>query len=89
MTDQKIDDMMATGTHRAWVGEGVPRGSVRPVQDRENSRAWLERGSSNSRHGAITRSLNSWSNYKSWTEKVRTSWTRDDEPNDKDDKSGK
>jgi hypothetical protein len=36
----------------------------------------------NSRHAAITRSLNSWSNYKSWTDKVRSTW-------DKDNKGGK
>jgi hypothetical protein len=31
----------------------------------------------NSRHAAITRSLNSWSNYKSWTDKVRSNWDKD------------
>ena len=28
-------------------------------------------------HAAITRSLNSWSNYKSWTDKVRSNWDKD------------
>lgn len=29
------------------------------------------------RHAAITRNLYTWSNYKSWADKVRTSWDPD------------
>ena len=88
-TEPKLDEMTATGRHRAWVGEttgAIVRASSTPA--REPPRAnWLDRSppaaaSSNSRHAAITRSLNTWSNYKSWTDKVKGSW-------DKDPKSGK
>jgi hypothetical protein len=88
-TEPKLDEMTATGRHRAWVGENagaiVRASSTTPP--REPPRAnWLDRAppapSSNSRHAAITRSLNTWSNYKSWTDKVKGSW-------DKDPKSGK
>jgi hypothetical protein len=87
MTEQKHDELSATGTHRAWVGEGVQqRPAVRAGTDRrEPSRGWLERATpANPRHEAITRSLYSWSNYKSWTEKVRNDWKKDDK-----DKGGK
>jgi len=33
-----------------------------------------------SRHGAISRRLFTYSNYKSWAEKIRTSWDDDEEP---------
>jgi len=86
-TEPKIDEMTATGRHRAWVGENagaiVRAGTSTP--SREPQRAnWLDRAppASNSRHAAITRSLHTWSNYKSWTDKVKSSW-------DKDTKSGK
>ncbi len=40
--------------------------------------SWLNRGQKpNGRHAAITKSLYTWSNYKSWADKVRSSW--DDE----------
>ena len=29
------------------------------------------------RHAAITRNLYTWSNYKTWADKVRTSWERE------------
>ena len=83
-TEPKIDEMTATGRHRAWVGENAGT-HVRAGNPREPQRAnWLDRAplASNSRHAAITGSLNTWSNYKSWTDKVKSSW-------DKDTKSGK
>lgn len=80
MTEQKIDEFSATGAHRAWVGEGTQRSSVRAgAERRDPPRGWLERSTpSNPRHAAITRSLYSWSNYKSWTEKVRNDWKKDE-----------
>jgi hypothetical protein len=81
MAEQKIDEFSATGAHRAWVGEGTQRPAVRAgVERRETPRSWLERstGPVNPRHAAITRSLNSWSNYKSWTEKVRSDWKKEE-----------
>jgi len=36
---------------------------------------WAERvQSTHARHDAITRNLNSWSNYKSWAERMRNAW---------------
>jgi hypothetical protein len=78
MAEHKSDELMtATGRHRAWAGEGGP--VVRAGQvGREVPRSWLERAQpANPRHAAITRSLNNWSNYKSWTDKVRNSWEKD------------
>jgi hypothetical protein len=78
MTEHKSDELTITGRHRAWTGETagsvVRAGAARDVQ-----RSWLERTQpSNPRHAAITRSLNSWSSYKSWTDKVRHSWDKDE-----------
>lgn len=78
MSEHNGDELTATGRHRAWVGESgssVVRGSA-PVRDPQ--RNWLDRTqSSNSRHAAITRSLNSWNSYKSWTDKVRHGWDKE------------
>ncbi|MBL8270776.1 hypothetical protein [Steroidobacter sp.] len=82
-TESKIDEMTATGRHRAWAGENA--GAIVRAGNREPQRAnWLDRAepSGNSRHAAITRSLHTWSNYKSWTDKVKSNW-------DKDTKGGK
>lgn len=37
------------------------------------------RGAAVSRHGTISRELMKYSNYKSWAEKVRTAWRREDD----------
>lgn len=81
----KIDEMTATGRHRAWTGESsgsVVRAGSNPRDPQHPN--WLDRSqSSNSRHAAITRSLHTWSSYKSWTDKVRSSWEKE---KDKDKK---
>ncbi len=73
MTQLKTDESMATGKHRAWSGEsGVVRAGG------QEARNWLDRAQPlNARHAAITRSLYSWTNYKSWTDKVRSNWDKD------------
>jgi hypothetical protein len=78
MSEHKRDDFLATGAHHAWTGE--PAGSVVRAGSppRDAQRNWLNRAQpSNPRHAAITRSLNSWSNYKSWTDKVRGSFDKE------------
>jgi hypothetical protein len=41
---------------------------------------WLEQMQrSRTRHAAITRNLYTWSNYKSWAEKMRNDWNEEDE----------
>ena len=83
MTEPKVDEMTATGRHRAWTGENAGA-VVRAGNPREPQRNWLERSQpSNSRHAAITRSLHTWSNYKSWTDKVRSTWDKDKDKNGK------
>jgi hypothetical protein len=75
MAEHKGDDLTATGTHRAWTGE---TGSIVRAGGGRETPNWLERAQpANPRHAAITRSLYSWSNYKSWSDKVRSSWDKD------------
>lgn len=77
MSEHKSDELTATGTHRAWTGEATGT-TVRAGSGKGLERSWLDRAQpSNPRHAAITRSLYSWSNYKSWTDKVRNSWDKD------------
>lgn len=79
MSERKGDDLMATGAHHAWTGEtaGSPLPRVGNVA-RDAQRNWLDRAQpSNPRHAAITRSLYSWSSYKSWTDKVRNNWDKE------------
>lgn len=82
MSEHKGDELSATGSHRAWTGESAGP-AVRAGAPRDPQRNWLERAHpanhlpSNPRHAAITRSLYSWSNYKSWTDKVRSNWDKD------------
>ncbi|HEX7116654.1 MAG TPA: hypothetical protein VF193_16120 [Steroidobacter sp.] len=76
MTEHKSDELSATGTHRAWTGESVGA-PVRAGSGRQAQRNWLDRPG-NHRHAAITRSLYSWTNYKNWTDKVRSTWDKDE-----------
>lgn len=80
--EPNFDEMTATGRHRAWAGENagaIVRAGTPPRDPQRAANAnWLERTQpSNSRHAAITRSLHTWSNYKSWTDKVRSTWEKD------------
>lgn len=78
MSEHKRDDLLATGAHRAWVGETAAAPIRAGNLPRDPQQKWLDRApSSNPRHAAITRSLYSWSSYKSWTDKVRNNWGKD------------
>ena len=63
----------------------APGRSKTDVPDDWDGASWLERSHSRGprpppgRHTAITRTLYSYSNYKSWAEKVRTSWDPSDD----------
>ena len=83
-TEPKVDEMTATGRHRAWTGENGGN-VVRAGNPRDPQRAnWLDRAQpTNSRHAAITRSLHTWSNYKTWTDKVKSSWEKEKDKNGK------
>jgi len=77
MSEQKPDELTATGRHRAWIGEANAK-IVRTGGSRDPQRNWLDRAHPvNSRHAAITRSLYSWTNYKNWTDKVRHCWDKE------------
>ena len=77
MSEEKFDSL-ATGSHRAWVGESVPSNVVRPAGQRDGSKPWLDRVQPpNTRHAAITRTLHTFPNYKSWAEKVKNSWDKE------------
>jgi len=84
MAEHKGDEFTSTGTHRAWVGEATSPVVRAGAPVRDVRRNWLERAQpANPRHAAITRSLYSWNNYKSWTDKVKHSFDREK------DKTGK
>lgn len=62
------DDLAATGEHPApGSSEHFTEWSAR-----------MQRG--RGRHAAISRNLNTWTNYKNWSEKVRQSWESDVAP---------
>lgn len=75
MSDQKGDRFTATGSHRAWVGEGKSKAPVAPAP--VDTRTWLGRSqNANPRHAAITRALNNFPSYKSWVEKIKDDWDK-------------
>jgi hypothetical protein len=60
---------------RPEAGKPAAPGVVAPEGGAEAYARWLEHMQrSRGRHAAITRNLYTWSNYKSWADKVRTSW---------------
>ena len=65
------EDLASTGEHRALGGS-------------ELYAEWAARmQKGRGRHAAISSNLNSWSNYKNWSEKVRQSWESDVAPKKK------
>lgn len=76
MSDSKTYKVEAT-TSRRTAGEetSMPRAKAESWESYSN---WVNRThKGGGRHAAITRNLNSWSNYKSWADKVRNSWNSD------------
>jgi hypothetical protein len=64
----------ATGRHDA-----VPAGKSSSGTDADPYANWLDRMQrARARHAAITKNLYTWSNYKSWADRVKDTW--DDEP---------
>jgi hypothetical protein len=57
-------------------------GAKRPPQSGAEAYArWLEHMQrSRTRHAAITRNLYTWSNYKTWADKMRIDWKDDSKP---------
>lgn len=79
MNDRKTDIFTSTGSHRAWVGEGAAPGAHASGASRDGARNWLTRpqAAPNSRHAAITKSLHNFPSYKSWTERMKSNWEKD------------
>ena len=70
------DSKLHYGEHRRAT-DGPVRARTHP-NDWDNRPNWLDsRHKAGGRHSAITRNLYSWSSYKSWADKVRSSWERD------------
>ena len=65
----------AHGDDLASTGERPGPGSSELYADWA---ARVQRG--RGRHAAISRNLNTWSNYKNWSEKVRQNWESDTPP---------
>ena len=69
--DPPRDDLAATG-------ERPGPGSTELYADWA---ARMQRG--RGRHAAISRNLNTWSNYKNWSDRIRQSWEPDTPPRKK------
>jgi hypothetical protein len=56
----------------------VAKSATPPPKDSDAYATWLDRMQrARARHAAITKNLYTWSNYKSWADKMKDSW--DDE----------
>ena len=82
MSQRKADDPPPGplgGSSRIWAGDGVaPRSTAARPQSWEGPRNWLNRAPpSTGRHAAITNSLHSWNSYKSWADRVKSTWDKD------------
>ena len=57
-------------------------GSAAPATDgAEPFPNWIDRMQrARARHSAITRNLNTWSNYKSWADRMRDAWDDEETP---------
>jgi hypothetical protein len=65
------------GTRHESAPASSSAGPADPVADPYSN--WLDRMQrARARHAAITRNLYTWSNYKSWADRMRDSWEEDD-----------
>lgn len=75
MSDSKISPAETASGRRTPADEATaPRGKADGWDAYSH---WLGRIKTGGRHSAITRTLYSWNNYKSWADKVRSSWDDD------------
>lgn len=59
----------------------APAAKPSPPKDSDAYASWLERMQrARARHAAITRNLYTWSNYKSWADRVKDTWDDDVPP---------
>jgi hypothetical protein len=66
-------------------------GSAAPAADgAKGFPNWIDRMQrARARHSAITRNLNTWSNYKSWADRMRDAWDDEETPPAVDGAPGK
>jgi hypothetical protein len=65
----------APGTQREPAPAGTPTGGADAYAN------WLDRMQrARARQAAITRNLYTWTNYKSWADQVRDSWSNTENP---------
>jgi len=63
------------GRGDALTGRQDPTAKSSSGADADPYANWLDRMQrARARHAAITKNLYTWSNYKSWTERVKDSW---------------
>ncbi len=59
----------------------TPGNAQAPADAADPYSSWLDRMQrARARHAAITKNLYTWSNYKSWADKMRDSWEGDESP---------
>ena len=70
------------GTRNEPVTPAKPSGNVPAAPDAADPySSWLDRMQrARVRHAAITKNLYTWSNYKSWADKMRDTWDGDGPP---------
>jgi hypothetical protein len=62
----------STAARRDTTPSGTPSPAATPADPYSN---WLDRMQrARTRHAAITKNLYTWSNYKTWADKVKDSW---------------
>jgi len=65
------------------MGDSKLSAASRPVRPRldgvDPPLLWPARGPAPNRHGAISRQLFTYSHYKTWAEKMRNSWKKEDD----------
>jgi hypothetical protein len=70
---------MSTQDPKAETAEEALVRTQAPPSGAEAYARWLEHMQrTRTRHAAITRNLYTWSNYKSWADKVRHDWLAED-----------
>lgn len=59
--------------------DGLPAAAKVPAPASDPYATWIDRVQrGRGRHSAITRNLYTWSNYKTWADRVKTTWNDDE-----------
>lgn len=76
----RVRDMSSSNRSRDSYTQGTANTPAAPTgAGPEPFATWSDRMQrARGRHSAITRNLNTWSNYKNWAERVKTDWPEGD-----------